>query len=110
MHWLQELSSTLQHYIDLPEIDIPDVLNGTTYKQLRDEDIEKIALDLRHHWGLGEGPCIDIFSLLERIGVVVATIEMGTSKLDGLCSWSEKEDRPHVLLATDKMCFARRQM
>ncbi|MDB5648299.1 ImmA/IrrE family metallo-endopeptidase, partial [Methylobacterium sp.] len=33
-----------------------------------------------------------------------------TAKLDGLCSWSEAEDRPHILLATDKMSFARRQM
>jgi len=110
MHWLHEISSTLQHYIDFPEIEIPDVLNGATYKQLREEDIEKIALDLRRHWNIGEGPCTDVVSLLERIGVVVAAIEMGTSKLDGLCSWSASEDRPHILLATDKMSFPRRQM
>jgi Zn-dependent peptidase ImmA (M78 family) len=35
---------------------------------------------------------------------------MGTSKLDGLCSWSASENRPHILLATDKMSFPRRQM
>jgi Zn-dependent peptidase ImmA (M78 family) len=34
---------------------------------------------------------------------------MGTAKLDGLCSW-DAEDRPHILLATDKMSFPRRQM
>ena len=110
MRWLHELSATLQHYVDLPYIDIPDVLNGATYKQLRDEDIEQIAVDLRRHWSIGEGPCADVVSLLEKIGIVVATIEMGTSKLDGLCSWSASEDRPHILLATDKMSFPRRQM
>jgi len=110
MRWLQELSSVLQHYVDFPAVDIPDVLNGHTYKQLRDEDIESIALDLRRHWKIGEGPCTDVVSLMERIGVVVSTIEMGTSKLDGLCSWSASEGRPHILLATDKMSFPRRQM
>ncbi len=110
MRWLQEISSTLQHYVDLPDIDIPDVMGGASYKQLRDEDIECIALDLRRHWRIGEGPCGDVVSLLERIGCVVATIEMGTSKLDGLCSWSLAEHRPHILLATDKMSFPRRQM
>jgi Zn-dependent peptidase ImmA (M78 family)/transcriptional regulator with XRE-family HTH domain len=110
MNWLQELSSVLQHYIDLPAVDIPDVLNGASYKQLRDDDIERIALDLRRHWKIGEGPCADVVALLERVGVVVGTIEMGTSKLDGLCSWSASEDRPHILLATDKMSFPRRQM
>ena len=49
-------------------------------------------------------------SLLERAGFVIGVIEMGTVKLDGLCSWSPTDDRPHILLASDKMSFARRQM
>ena len=110
MRWLHDISSTLQHYVDLPVIDIPDVLDGASWRQLRDDDIERIALDLRRHWEIGEGPCADVVALLERIGVVVATIEMGTAKLDGLCSWSAIDDRPHILLATDKMSFPRRQM
>jgi Zn-dependent peptidase ImmA (M78 family) len=108
--WLQEISSILQHYVDFPPIDIPDVLGNSSYKQLRDEDIEKIALDLRRHWGIGEGPCTDVVALLERVGMIVGSIEMGTAKLDGVCTWSEAEDRPHILLATDKMSFPRRQM
>ena len=110
MLWLQEISSILQHYVDFPPIDIPDVLGNSSYKQLRDEDIEKIALDLRRHWGIGEGPCTDVVALLERVGMIVGSIEMGTAKLDGVCTWSEAEDRPHILLATDKMSFPRRQM
>jgi Zn-dependent peptidase ImmA (M78 family)/transcriptional regulator with XRE-family HTH domain len=110
MRWMHETSSVVQHYVDFPEVDIPDVLEGASYNQLRNEDIEKIALRLRQHWGIGEGPCTDVVALMERIGCVVSTIEMGTSKLDGLCSWSRSEDRPHILLATDKMSFPRRQM
>jgi Zn-dependent peptidase ImmA (M78 family)/transcriptional regulator with XRE-family HTH domain len=110
LRWLQEISSILQHYVDLPAIDIPDVLGNASYKQLRDEDIERIALDLRRHWKIGEGPCTDVVPLLERVGMVVGSIEMGTSKLDGVCTWSVAEDRPHILLATDKMSFPRRQM
>jgi Zn-dependent peptidase ImmA (M78 family) len=48
--------------------------------------------------------------LLERFGFIVGVIEMGTVRLDGLCSWSPIDDRPHILLASDKMSFARRQM
>ena len=110
MHWLQETSFILSHYVDLPDIDIPDVLEGVSYNQLREDDIEGIALRLRRHWNMGEGPCGDVVSLMERIGIVVATIPMGTTKLDGLCSWSPVDGRPHVLLATDKMSFPRRQM
>lgn len=110
MQWLHEASYIISHYVDLPEVDIPDVLAGADYTQLRDEDIEQIALDLRRHWNLGEGPAGDMVALMERIGIVVATIPMNTTKLDGLCSWSPIDGRPHVLLATDKMSFPRRQM
>ncbi|MFT4275639.1 MAG: XRE family transcriptional regulator [Rhodopseudomonas sp.] len=110
MRWLQEISNAVEHYVDLPPVNIPDVMAGASYHQLRDEDLERIALDLRRHWGLGVGPCGDMVPLLERLGFVVAVIEMGTVKLDGLCSWSPGDDRPHILLASDKMSFARRQM
>lgn len=110
MSWLQEISSIVQHYVNFPPIDIPDVLGGASWKQLREDDIERIALELRRHWNMGEGPCGEIVALLERIGIIVGTIEMGTSRLDGLCSWSSGEERPHILLATDKMSFPRRQM
>ena len=110
MAWLQEISHAIEHYVDLPPIDVPDVLAGASYHQLRDEDLERVALELRRHWGLGDGPCSDMVMLLERVGFVVASIEMGTAKLDGLCGWSPIDDRPHILLASDKMSFARRQM
>jgi len=108
--WLHEISHVLQHYVDFPELDIPDVLGGSSYSQLRDEDIEDIADELRSHWKLGEGPCTTVVAVLEKIGCVVGSIEMGTSKLDGVCSWSKSEDRPHILLASDKMNLPRRQM
>jgi Zn-dependent peptidase ImmA (M78 family) len=110
MRWLQEISHAIEHYVDLPRVDIPDVMGGASYHQLRDEDIERIALELRRHWRLGDGPCGDMVPLLERVGFIVGVIEMGTVKLDGLCSWSPVDDRPHILLASDKMSFARRQM
>lgn len=110
VRWLHEISHALQHYVDFPEVDIPDVLGGNSYSQLRDEDIEDIASELRSHWKLGEGPCANVVAVLEKIGCVVGSIEMGTSKLDGVCSWSKHEDRPHILLSSDKMNFPRRQM
>jgi Zn-dependent peptidase ImmA (M78 family) len=110
MRWLQEITHVIQHYADLPPINVPDVMKGRSYRQLSDDDLEAIALDLRSHWKLGEGPCGDMVRILERNGFVVASIEIGTPRLDGLCAWSEGEGRPHVLLATDKASFARRQM
>ncbi|MBI1360264.1 MAG: helix-turn-helix domain-containing protein [Alphaproteobacteria bacterium] len=110
MSWLFDLSTALQEYIELPSVDIPDAMGRTSFKQLRNEDLERIALQLREHWGLGQGPCVDVVAFMERSGFVVASEEMGTSRLDGLCRWRDEEQRPYVLLADDKMSFSRRQM
>lgn len=110
MAWLLDLSGALQEYVELPAVDIPDVLGGASFKQLRNEDLERIALELREHWGLGHGPCVDVVAFMERAGFVVASEEMGTARLDGLCRWHDDEQRPYVLLADDKMSFSRRQM
>ena len=110
MKWLQEVSFIVQHYVDLPPVNIPDVLEGRSYRQLDDDDLDDIALRLRAHWNMREGPCGDMVNLLERNGFVVAMIEIGTARLDGLCAWSEDEGRPHILLATDKAAFPRTQM
>lgn len=110
MKWLQEITYVVEHYADLPPINIPDVLAGRNYKQLDAGDLEEIALGLRSHWKLGEGPCGDMVDLLERNGFVVASIEIDTLRLDGLCAWADSDDRPHILLSTDKASFARGQM
>lgn len=110
MQWLQDISTVLGHYVDFPAVDFPDLMAGASYRQLRDEDIEGMAAELRRHWGLGDGPCPDVVGLMERIGCIVGSIEMGTSKLDGLCTWSGVVPRPHILLAEDKMSLPRRQM
>jgi len=109
MKWLQEISSVVQQYVDFPKVDIPDVLGNHSYRQLRNGDLERIASELRDHWKLGDGPLLDVISHMENVGYVVGSVTMGTSKLDGLCQWGE-DDRPYVLLADDKMSYARRQL
>jgi Zn-dependent peptidase ImmA (M78 family) len=74
------------------------------------EEIEGFAEHLRRYWQLGDGPCLDVVAHMERVGFVVGSEEMQTGKLDGLFKWSEAEKRPYVLLASDKMSYARRQM
>jgi len=110
LQWVQDISLVLQHYYDFPKYDVPDLLNGESYRSLRDEDFERIALELRRHWNLGEGPVASVIAVLEARGFVVAYDEVGSARLDGLCRWSEVDRRPYVLLAKDKRSFFRTQM
>lgn len=110
LRWVQDISLALQHYFDFPTFDVPDLLVGDEYSVLRADDIERIALDLRRHWKVGDGPVTSMISLLEAKGFVVARDVAGSARLDGLCSWSEVDHRPYVLLAKDKQSFFRSQM
>ncbi|MGB3878261.1 MAG: XRE family transcriptional regulator [Shinella zoogloeoides] len=108
LRWLEDVTALAEHYAFLPEIDVPDLLGGSSFKSLRDEDIEAKAAALRDHWGLGLRPITDVVSLVESHGVIVASETMETSKLDGLSRWGS-DGRPYILLANDKQSFARRQ-
>jgi Zn-dependent peptidase ImmA (M78 family)/transcriptional regulator with XRE-family HTH domain len=110
LRWLQEAAQVIQHYVSLPPLNLPAGLSGLDYRQLRDEDIEGIADDLRAHWRLGNQPISDVVEVVERAGFVAGRDEMGTTALDGLCNWSAVDGRPYLLLAEDKMSFFRRQM
>lgn len=105
--WLSDVATVAEHYAHLPESDLPDLLEGRTYRDMRIEDIEAAAKALRSHWGLGSRPIENMVDLLERHGVIVASEQMDTDKLDGLGTWIE--GRPFILLASDKASYARRQ-
>jgi Zn-dependent peptidase ImmA (M78 family)/transcriptional regulator with XRE-family HTH domain len=108
--WLQEVSHVLQHYVELPDVDVPDLVGQRHFTTLTNDDLEGFAEHLRRYWQLGDGPCPNIVGLMERVGFVIASEDMDTKRLDGLCKWCSQEQRPYVLLASDKMSYARRQM
>nr|WP_295888610.1 ImmA/IrrE family metallo-endopeptidase [uncultured Devosia sp.] len=98
-----------EHYAHLPTLSLPDIANGVGFKSLREEDIEGVAAQLRHHWGIGLKPVPNMITLLESNGIVVATEIMDTTRLDGISTWDASAGRPYMLIADDKQSFARRQ-
>jgi Zn-dependent peptidase ImmA (M78 family) len=72
-----------------------------------------VAGELERRWNealQGEGPITNMVALLESRGFVVARDLVGSARLDGVCSWSNIDQRPYVLLAKDKESFFRSQM
>lgn len=107
--FVEAIEQTLGEHIALPDVDIPDLLGGTDYRDLRGDDLEGIASELRNHWNLPDGPLSDILLVMENAGIVVAEDEIGSVKLDGVSWWSGRTKRPYVLLARDKKSAARRR-
>lgn len=107
--FVEAIEQALTTHVDLPDVDVPDLVAGHDFRTLRTEDIEAIADDLRTHWHLPEGPIDDVLLLMENAGVVIAEDEIGSLKLDGVSWWSERSERPYVLLARDKKAGVRRR-
>lgn len=108
LSWLEDIAAVAEHYAYLPDVDVPKLLQGRSFKALKNDDIEAISHKAREYWGLGLRPVLDMVSFAEDIGIIVAAEQMDTGKLDGLSRWGQ-DGRPYILLADDKQSFARRQ-
>lgn len=108
--FVEAIEEVVSDYVDLPDVDIPDLLDGRDALRVRKEEIEGYADALRDHWALPDGPVEDLLLIIENAGIVVAEDEIGSLKLDGISRWSEESGRPYVLLAKDKRVGARRRL
>jgi Zn-dependent peptidase ImmA (M78 family)/transcriptional regulator with XRE-family HTH domain len=110
IRWLQDISITLQQILDFPKVNFPQFVEPGAYMRLSQGDLERIALEMRKHWQLGEGPISNMVLVAENAGAVVGVDEIGSIKIDGQGNWSECDHRPYILLACDKNTAFRRQM
>ena len=110
VRWLQLISLSLQEILHFPPVDIPEFVEPGSYKKLKEDDLERIAMEMRAHWRLGEGPINNAVLVAENAGVVVGVDEFGSTKIDGQGTWSGFDSRPYILLSKDKYTAFRRQM
>lgn len=108
--FVEAIEDEVSEYVELPDVNVPDLMGGQTFLSLRYEDIESIASSLREQWDLGDGPIDDLLLVIENAGIVVAEDEIGSPKLDGLSRWSLSKERPYMLLAQDKRVAVRRRL
>jgi Zn-dependent peptidase ImmA (M78 family)/DNA-binding XRE family transcriptional regulator len=106
--FVEAIDEALSEYVELPTVDVPDLMGDRDFRTVRTADIEHYARSLREHWSLGDEPIEDLLLVIENAGIVVAQDEIGSSKLDGVSRWSEN-GRPYMLLARDKNVGVRRR-
>jgi Zn-dependent peptidase ImmA (M78 family)/DNA-binding XRE family transcriptional regulator len=87
--WLMKIYYYLEDIVDFPSSDLPETtLNTDGFFTPTDyNQIEKIALNLRKHWNLNNGPITDVTHLFEKHGIVVSIIENQDVRIDGCSQW-----------------------
>ena len=101
LKWLIEIHRYLETYLDFPTLDIPKYLSSKVYAPIDFEEIDEIAIKVRKHWGLGNGPISNVLLLLEKKGAIVARASFSDYKIDACSVW-EPSSRPYIFLGSDK--------
>jgi len=95
----RELALELEKFVTLPELDLPRA-HFTPVEQGLARDIESIAIDVRNHWKIPDGPIDNLVRTLEKNGVLVIRFRVSTEKVDAFCV--AFPDRPVIALGADK--------
>lgn len=104
LNWLKEISFSLEEWIDYPEVNLIASPTRQEALTLNDDQIEKIANDLRLFWKLGDRPIKNLIATIESNGIIVAKEHIGNVGMDGVSTWI---DRPFIWVAEDKGNFFR---
>lgn len=104
--WLVQTAKYFDDILNYPAVDLPEFepASGSRYSFA---EIDRIAGDLRRHWGLGAGPISNVLALLESKGILICRYEMEGDQIDAFSFWNGS--RPFIVLASEKRSGARRR-
>lgn len=93
---LCDLADQLEEYVEIPAERVPRIDKEVQTKG----DIERVAEEVRRHWGLGLGPISNVVWLLEQNGIVVSYIPNDCAEADAFSGWrrTARHVRPFVFL------------
>jgi Zn-dependent peptidase ImmA (M78 family)/transcriptional regulator with XRE-family HTH domain len=100
MLWLQEIVEFVSQFFNFPDVRLPD-FGIPDFKKLTDQDVEKFSNACRIEWGMGNGPVVNVCTLLESKGVFVSRMRMDADGLDAFAHWPHGQN-PFVVLGRDK--------
>ena len=97
----REINDYLEQYVDFPILDLPKI----TYEDdginpIDNEQIEKYAMTLREHWGLGSRPIDNLINIVQKNGIMVSKMQLRLNKLDAFSVWFD--NKPFIFLSSDK--------
>ena len=97
----REINDYLEQYVDFPFLNLPKVIyEDDGIDPIDNEQIEKYAMALREHWGLGKGPIDNLINVVQKNGIMVSKMLLRLNKLDAFSVWFD--NKPFIFLGSDK--------
>lgn len=95
----------LKQYLDFPKLQI------IQRSPKNEEDIEKIALELREYWDLGLEPIRNLINILEKKGIIITSFNTNASDIDAFSKKFKIDNEEYycMVLGNDKRSAVRRQ-
>lgn len=105
--WLREIVDYLRGHVEFPGQRIPELDIPSDPIRLSFDQIEKLAMEARRFYGIGDGPAPNIVALLENNGCIVARDELGADTLDAFSEFDPEEKRLYIVLGTENASAVR---
>lgn len=80
VEFIGALYEALYNYIEFPVLNLPKI--NINSQNLKDEEIENVAIKLREFWDLGYDPINDLQYTLEENGLIVTGMNVADQKID----------------------------
>lgn len=106
--WVRELLDYISEFVELPEAQFPNFSKEPHRLSL--EEIESLAWDVRQQWRLGDAPIANLLSVAETQGAIIVRHGLDSAALDALSEWLNPENRPLVVLNSDKNVAVRSRL
>lgn len=92
LKWFWHLVDYFRGYLDFVPVDLPVHLDVSgRFASVSDQEIERIALETRRFWGLGDGPISNMCRLLENNGVFLVHLPLNVKEEDAFSQWIDDE-------------------
>ena len=106
--WVREIVAYVRRFVRFPQVNLPPAQAATNDPTgIGQNDVEDAATHARRFWSLGDEPIVNLTGLFEKNGIVSARFSLESEKLDAFSEWCSSDERPYVILNSDKASAAR---
>lgn len=101
--YLAQIFNFLNTFLEFPSVNLPNIDNN--------QSIEEVAMSVREHWGMGDGPIQNMVNMLEKNGIIVTSFTTDNQKIDAFSQSQiiNGQEYYFMVLGNDKNTLGRRQ-